>query len=178
MSIHPHSFEDKTEKAVELPRSFLPGRNQPVPHMFRHVPCNRNPAGFLRDEFRSVPVHSSRFRLESRRNLTGEKPVGIRLQGTCRNIWGTDRNRSVPTRIRPVPAIGMIDLGTCDSQKCILSSWSWNQTMSPIDIHSRKRSEFCLVSSRCGIGHLRQIRTKWIYLYERKFVHSSSHSIE
>ena len=67
--------------------------------MFRHVPCNRIPAGFSPDEFRSVPVHSSTFRLGSRRNLSGEKPAGIRLQGTWRNI--TDPTGSCDRNDRP-----------------------------------------------------------------------------
>ena len=54
--------------------------------MLLRVPCNRIPAGFSTNEFRSVPVHSSRNRQEIRRNSSVEKPAGIRLQGTCRNI--------------------------------------------------------------------------------------------
>ena len=36
-------FSARKQKIVynTVPRSFLPGRNQPVPHTFRHNPCNR-----------------------------------------------------------------------------------------------------------------------------------------
>ena len=65
--------------------------------MFRHVPCNRTPAGFSPDKFQRL---SSRNRLEctgTDRNSSGEKPAGIRLQGTPRNIRepaGSDRVRT------------------------------------------------------------------------------------
>ena len=74
---HPACSPDITPTQIVLTRSEPAGFR-----VFRHVPCNRIPAGFSTDEFRSVPVHSSRFRLESRRNLSGENPAGIRLQGT------------------------------------------------------------------------------------------------
>ena len=79
-----------------------PGRSfrsqEPVgSFMFLHVPCNRIPAGFSTDKFRRI---SCRFRLEctgTDRNSSVEKPAGIRLQGTWRNIKdpaGSDRVRA------------------------------------------------------------------------------------
>ena len=82
----------ETQKTLAMIRNVLSSqvvltRSEPAgSFMFLHVPCNRIPAGFSTDKFRRI---SCRFRLEcpgTGRNSSVEKPAGIRLQGTWRNI--------------------------------------------------------------------------------------------
>ena len=80
--------------SVFWPRSIIPIA---VTGRIRYVPCNRIPAGFSPDKFRRL---SSRNALEctgTDQNSSGEKPAGIRLQGTWRNITESAGSHRVRT---------------------------------------------------------------------------------